>query len=149
MRVRPITDDELPDFIAISMREYAEQMRTMGGGPAEDLDRQTEHYFPGGRLSPGHAVLIAEDDDGHRLGRLWMAPRGESTDVAFVYEVQVEEHARGKGYGRQLMREAQQWSRDNGYRTLALHVFGGNDVAITLYESMGFETTDRLMKLDL
>lgn len=32
---------------------------------------------------------------------------------------------------------------------LALHVFGGNDVAITLYESMGFETTDRLMKLDL
>ena len=47
------------------------------------------------------------------------------------------------------MQEAAKWSRDNGYRTLALHVFGGNDVAINLYESLGFVTTDRMMKLDL
>lgn len=153
MRVRPITEDELPGFIATSMREYAEQKHTMGGVPLDDAIAQagaeTEHYFPGGKLSPGHAILIATDDDGSPVGRLWMAPRHDSREAAFIYDIQVDEHARGKGYGRELMREAEKWSRDNGYRTLLLHVFGGNDIAIHLYESMGFVTTDRMMKLDL
>ncbi|HWC23491.1 MAG TPA: GNAT family N-acetyltransferase [Flexivirga sp.] len=153
MRVRPITDDELPDYISTSMRGYAKDKHVNGGIPREQADaeaaRETELYFPGGRLTPGHAVLIAEDDNGERVGDLWMAPRTERQDVAFIYAIQVEPSARGNGYGRALMQEAAQWSRDNGFRTLALHVFGGNDIAINLYESLGFVTTDRMMKLDL
>lgn len=153
MRVRAITDDELPDYISRTMREYAEDKHTNGGTPLEqaraEAARETEQLFPGGQLAPGHAVLIAEDDTGHRVGRLWMAPRGDSKDVAFIYEIAVEEAERGKGYGRALMHEAAKWSRDNGFRTLALHVFGGNEVAINLYESLGFVTTDRMMKLEL
>ena len=153
MRMRPITDDELADYISTTMREYAEDKHTNGGIPLEDAHRQAEQetrqLFPDGRLSPGHAVFIGTDDAGTRVGRLWMAPRGGSTDAAFIYDIQVEPDARDNGYGRALMQEAAKWSRDNGYRTLALHVFGGNDVAINLYESLGFVTTDRMMKLDL
>jgi GNAT superfamily N-acetyltransferase len=153
MWVRAITDDELPDYISTTMREYAEDKHANGGMPLDDAHRQaeqeTEQLFPGGKLSPGHAVLIATDDNDIRVGRLWMAPRGDSEDVAFIYDIQVEPTARGNGYGRALMQEAAKWSRDNGFRTLALHVFGGNSVAINLYESLGFVTTDRMMKLDL
>lgn len=153
MRVRAITDDELPDYISTTMREYAEDKHNNGGIPLEqahaEASREAEQLFPGGRLAPGHAVFIATDDAGSRVGRLWMAPRGESTDVAFIYDIQVEAAARGNGYGRAIMQEAARWSRDNGYSTLALHVFGGNSVAINLYESLGFVTTDRMMKLEL
>lgn len=153
MNIRPITEDELPGYISTTMREYAEDKHTSGGVPLEEAHRQaereTEHYFPGGRLCPGHAVFIATDDTGKRVGRLWMAPRGESTDTAFIYDIQVETGARGNGYGRALMHEAAKWSRDNGFHSLALHVFGGNEVAINLYESLGFVTTDLMMKLEL
>lgn len=154
MDIRPITDDELPGFIEESIQGYVHQQHTMGGMPLEQARKEAargyEQYFPDGRLLPGHAVLIATDDAGERIGRLWMAPRGDgSTDTAFIYEIEVEASARGKGYGRALMHEAAKWSRDNGFRTLMLHVFGGNDVAINLYESLGFVTTDRMMKLEL
>lgn len=153
MNIRPITEDELSDYIAATMREYAEDKHTNGGLSLDEARRQSEqetaHYFPNGRLTPGHEVFIATDDAGTTVGRLWVAPRGASTDVAFIYAIQVEPAARGNGYGRALVQEAATWSREKGFRTLALHVFGGNDVAINLYESLGFVTTDRLMKLDL
>lgn len=153
MRVRPITEDELTDYISTTEREYAEDKHTNGGVPFEQAHaqaaRETAHLFPGGRLSPGHEVFIATDDAGTRIGRLWMAPRGDSNDISFIYDIQVEPAARGNGYGRGLMQEAAKWSRDNGFRTLALHVFGGNDIAINLYESLGFATTDRIMQLEL
>lgn len=153
MKIRPITDAELPAYIETAMREYAEQKHTMGGVPREDAlaqaARETERLFPGGKLSPRHAILVAEDGTGGPVGRLWMAPRDDSTDVAFIYAIDVAPAARGRGYGRALMQEAVKWSRENGFRTLALHVFGGNDVAIGLYESLGFVTTDGLMQLEL
>lgn len=153
MHVRPITDDELPDYIATTTREYAADKHTNGGVPLDEAHAQAEAetagLFPDGKLSPGHAVLIATDGTGAPVGRLWMAPRGSSADVAFIYDIQVEPATRGKGYGRALMCEAEKWSRAHGFRTLALHVFGGNDVAINLYESLGFVTTDRIMKLEL
>lgn len=153
MNIRPITDAELPDYIATTMREYAEDKHTNGGVPRDEAyqqaERETAHYFPDGRLSPGHQVFIATDDAGVRVGRLWMAPRGNYEAAAFIYDIQVEPAARGNGYGRALMQEAAKWSRDNAFRSLALHVFGGNDVAINLYESLGFVTTDRMMKLEL
>lgn len=151
--IRPITDDELPGFIEETMRGYAEDKHRNGGVPLDEAHRQAREesaqLFPDGRLSPGHDVRIATDDTGARVGTLWIAPRGGSAEVAFIWGIEVEEDARGKGYGRALMGEAAKWSRDNGFRSLMLHVFGGNDVAINLYESLGFVTTDRMMKLDL
>nr|WP_281379629.1 GNAT family N-acetyltransferase [Flexivirga oryzae] len=153
VNIRPITDEELPGYIATTMREYAEDKHTNGGLPLDEARRQSEqetaHYFPDGRLTPGHEVFIATDDAGERVGRLWMAPRGNPADESFIYDIQVEPTARGNGYGRALMQEAAKWSREKGYRTLSLHVFGGNSVAINLYESLGFTTTDRMMKLEL
>ncbi|MFC6705898.1 hypothetical protein [Flexivirga alba] len=56
MRVRPITDDELPGYIETSMRAYAEDKHTNGGVPLDEAFRQAEQetaqLFPRGRLSP-------------------------------------------------------------------------------------------------
>ncbi|RNI21284.1 GNAT family N-acetyltransferase [Flexivirga caeni] len=153
MNIRPITDDELPAYIDTTRREYAEDKHRNGGIPLDEAlrqsERETAQLFPDDRLCPGHEIFIGEDDAGARVGRLWMAPRGGAPDTAFIYDIQVEPAARGKGYGRAIMQAAAQWARDNGYRALSLHVFGGNDIAINLYESLGFTTTDRFMQLEL
>jgi ribosomal protein S18 acetylase RimI-like enzyme len=58
-----------------------------------------------------------------------------------VYDVQVVDGHRGQGHGRSLMLLAERVSLDAGMRLLALHVFSGNTPAISLYESLGYETT--------
>jgi GNAT superfamily N-acetyltransferase len=45
----------------------------------------------------------------------------------------------GRGGGGALMRAAESWARERGYRTLTLNVFSGNQHARQVYEHLGFE----------
>ena len=150
--IRPMRRDELREFIRATERDYAEQKHTMGGVEQAQAEREaaeeTAQYFPNGALLPGHEVFVAEDASGS-LGRLWVAPRQGDPGSAFVYDVDVTESARGRGIGRALMRHAEAWAREAGYPRLQLHVFGGNEVAIGLYRSLGYTVTDLHMSLDL
>jgi GNAT superfamily N-acetyltransferase len=47
--------------------------------------------------------------------------------------------AEGRGAGGALIRAAEAWARDRGYRTLTLNVFSGNSHARKVYEHFGFE----------
>jgi GNAT superfamily N-acetyltransferase len=51
----------------------------------------------------------------------------------------VVEAAEGRGAGGALIRAAEAWARDRGYRTLTLNVFSGNSHAREVYEHLGFE----------
>jgi GNAT superfamily N-acetyltransferase len=51
----------------------------------------------------------------------------------------VVEGAEGRGAGGALIRAAEAWARDRGYRTLTLNVFSGNSHARQVYEHLGFE----------
>ena len=47
--------------------------------------------------------------------------------------------AEGHGAGGALLRAAEAWARDRGFRSLTLNVFSGNRHARAVYEHMGFE----------
>ena len=47
--------------------------------------------------------------------------------------------AEGLGVGGALLRAAESWARDRGFRTLTLNVFSGNRHARDVYEHLGFE----------
>jgi GNAT superfamily N-acetyltransferase len=51
----------------------------------------------------------------------------------------VVEGAEGRGAGGALIRAAEAWARERGYRTLTLNVFSGNTHARQVYEHLGFE----------
>jgi len=48
--------------------------------------------------------------------------------------------AEGRGAGGALIRAAEAWARERGYRTLTLNVFSGNSHAREVYEHLGFES---------
>lgn len=88
----------------------------------------------------GSRLLIAESGD-HRLGFMLL----EELRDYFTLErhghigiLAVTGDAEGKGAGGALMRAAESWARDRGYRTLTLNVFGGNEHARAVYEHLGF-----------
>lgn len=47
--------------------------------------------------------------------------------------------AQGMGAGRLLMKAAENWAKEQGYRLLHLEVFANNNKALGFYQNLGFE----------
>lgn len=92
---------------------------------------------------------LVHDTDG-TVGYLWIG-RDRSGDYAswWVWDMLVEPEYRGKSYGRAAMRLAEDHARAAGARTMGLSVFGHNETARGLYESIGYEATSIKMRKHL
>jgi GNAT superfamily N-acetyltransferase len=109
------------------------------GRPAEEIIagevRTLEAFFAA--PPAGSALLIAESETGDNLGFVYL----ERLQDYFTLEghghvgiLVVAEEAEGKGIGSALMRAAEAWAREQGYRKLTLTVFEANQKARALYE---------------
>jgi ribosomal protein S18 acetylase RimI-like enzyme len=115
-------------------------------------DGDWANLMPKGRVPNGHHVFaIEEDESGERVGDLWFAERTSDFDstVAFVYSIEIYEQFRGRGYGKQGMLLLEDEVRKLGLDHVALNVFGGNDVARSLYRSIGYAETAVWMRKPL
>ena len=152
VRLRPITTEEFPAFVAASKAGYAEGIEVHGGQTHEAALRKAEADFPAvlpmGLETPGHYIFIVEAD-GAAVGRLWLAERDMAgRRVMFVYDVTIEAEHQGHGYGRAAMRLAEEETLARGIGRIELNVFGGNDVARGLYRSLGYvETSAQMAKV--
>jgi RimJ/RimL family protein N-acetyltransferase len=95
-------------------------------------------YLRSLRRYPHAAVFVAETENAI-VGRLSVArdPHPASAHVADVGLMIARDHRR-RGFGRALMRAAEEWAREAGVRKLELHVFPHNEPALALYESLGY-----------
>lgn len=140
--LRPMREDEFERWLPTMRDDYAEDM-IVNGGLAEERARDkavndVERLFPGGRPAPDQSVFVIEAD-GRPVGDLWVAAReGDVQDVLWVYDVRVAEAERGRGYGKAAMLFAEEEARRRGFDQIGLMVFGGNDVARSLYRSLGY-----------
>lgn len=118
------------------------------GLPPDQASAKTEssrlENLPNGRATPGVSIDVLVHD-GDVVGHVWVSTREIAPGVvgAFVYDVEVDESHRGKGYGRALMLHAERIAHGMETGVLGLHVFTGNTAAIGLYESLGYATTHR------
>lgn len=72
-----------------------------------------------------------------------------SAGGAWIYDIEVMEDHRGKGYGRAILHAAEQETLKNGVNSIGLNVFGTNTVARSLYESAGYEITAQQMQKEI
>lgn len=153
VRLRPITADEFPAFVAASKAGYAEGIEVHGGQTHEAARQKAEADFPTvlplGLETPGHHIFTVEAD-GVAVGRLWLAERDlDGRRVMYVYDITIDVERQGLGYGRAAMRLAEDEARARGIDRIELNVFGGNDVARGLYRSLGYVETSAQMRKDL
>ncbi|MFC5975741.1 GNAT family N-acetyltransferase [Carnobacterium antarcticum] len=62
--------------------------------------------------------------------------------AAFIYDFIIFEEFRSLSYGTQTMSELEEIAKKMGIKKVMLHVFAHNTTAFSLYEKMGFKTTD-------
>jgi ribosomal protein S18 acetylase RimI-like enzyme len=91
-----------------------------------------------------------EDMAGAKVGMLWFAvERRPAGARAFVYDVEVFEPFRRRGYAEQAFKAMEERVRELGLNTISLHVFGHNHAARTLYEKLGYIATNLNMSKTL
>lgn len=142
---RPMTEGEYGEWAAHGVEAYARNW-VERGVPEEQarLKSEADHAanLPDGQHTPGmyFHVLVHEGDV---VGHVWVARREtpDAEDLGYVFDVEVREGHRGRGYGRALMHLAEDITLDAGLGLLGLHVFASNTPALRLYESLGYEVT--------
>jgi ribosomal protein S18 acetylase RimI-like enzyme len=148
VELRTMTSQEYDAWRPGAIEGYAAEHADAGSRPAETALEQAHKEFdellPDGVETPEHHLLVATDR-GTGVGLLWLNVPPPPQRAAFVFDVEVDEALRGKGYGRAIMLAAEAYVRERGCSTLRLHVFGSNTVARSLYESLGYETTNVMM----
>jgi ribosomal protein S18 acetylase RimI-like enzyme len=145
--LRTMTDAEYVGWQDRNAQSFAAgigPLRGLDGAAAIEFARsEVAKLLPDGLGTDKHLLWTAFAEDGTLVGSLWISV---VTPVPYVYGVEVEEHQRGKGYGRSIMIAAEEECRLRGYAQLDLNVFGNNATAINLYESLGFETVSQMMR---
>jgi ribosomal protein S18 acetylase RimI-like enzyme len=113
---------------------------------AESIAKSREAHaalLPQGLQTPGQFFMRLQDaDSGDAVGTLWWAEAEKAGMMeAYVYGIDIEQHARRRGFARAAFLELERVVREHGVHHVSLHVFGHNHGARRLYEALGFEPT--------
>jgi ribosomal protein S18 acetylase RimI-like enzyme len=152
-RLRPLRDDELQAYRTSAERGYAESIERDGGMPRQQAQekarRDFEALWPDGRPGPKQWLYAVEDADVD-VGYLWLAERdNQGRRVIWIYDIEIDEQFRGRGLGRAAMHLAELEARARGHERVELNVFGRNEVARNLYQSLGYEELSVWMGKDI
>jgi len=146
VRLVRMTDAERESALEHEAVEYAEAKVRAGIWSAEESLRRSREEIRGfvgdDPSAGGHEFFMGVDASGRRIGWLWLGP---VPDLAapprrrWVFQIVVDPEERGRGYGRGLLRAAEDHVRETGGREIALNVFRWNAVAVSLYRTSGYE----------
>lgn len=147
----PMRDKRFEEWKARNILEYAQEVENSTTADHEAALQASLNSFaellPDGLATPDQILFDVIGPQGDAVGMLWLARR--SPTAYFVYDVVIDEAARGRGLGRAAMNAAAAWSRDQAGKVLALNVFGQNHVARSLYLSLGYRIVVEEMVCDL
>ena len=133
-----------------SQRNYASEKVKAGNWQPDDAKRLSREAFdqllPVGRATAGQEIRAMVNDAGEKVGHAWFTIEDrEPGRVVFIYDIEVDEAQRRRGYGRLALDEIDAYAREHGCMGVMLHVFGYNEAARNLYRSQGYEETNVIM----
>ena len=152
--LKPISDSVYASWYDRAVEDYAADHARTGQMSADEAitmaRRQFQELLPDGPRTPDQYLYeICDADIGAVVGILWFAKRGEGAPHAFIYALEVFPEHRRRGYARSAMLALEAEVRRVGLSRIGLHVFGDNAGAIRLYQSLGYMTTNLVMKKEL
>lgn len=153
VRLRPMTDAEFPAWRENAIRHHAGQVSTATGKrldvAIEDSRELLAKVLSAGLATEQMDLFVVLDDADREVGWLWLGPSSQDSTAGFVFDIIIDEDVRGEGYGRATMLAAERHFLAHGKSRVSLDVAGGNDVARSLYESLGYVPISTSMSKNL
>lgn len=155
IELQAMSETDFQAWLPATTERYAEDKvragNWPGGGALERSRKELAALLPQGRQTPEHLFFnVVDSTDKAIVGNLWVktaTPVLGGTTV--IYNIEVNEERRGRGYGTATLAALEQRMRAQGAVRLALHVFGFNQSAQRLYQRMGYEVTNVAMSKPL
>jgi ribosomal protein S18 acetylase RimI-like enzyme len=154
MQLRKMTGEE---FAVFSAKEIEEHARDIAFRDSISLNRAREvvkeqfaGLLPEGLDTRGHDFYTALKDQ-DVVGRLWLRDQIESEidRRVVIMKIEIDEPFRGRGLGRELMQQVEALTFERNGWAVDLYVFGPNEVARSLYDSMGYQVLGTQMRKPL
>lgn len=129
------------------------QVRTLLEQLGYVLDQtEVERRFRAVAEAQGHSLFVAEQE-GQVIGllHLYARPALDKPPEVIVQALVVDEAARSTGVGRKLMAVAEQWTKEQGFLSVALSSNVARSEAHAFYQRLGYriEVTSYLMRKGL
>jgi ribosomal protein S18 acetylase RimI-like enzyme len=153
--LRPMTEEQFHAYLGLAIAGYAQDIARAGNVAPElaatTSEQQFQNLLPDGLdTADQYLYAIYETAQDKRVGHLWFGTREEGRrPFAALYDFEIFEPYRRRGYGTQSLRSLEQKVRDRGLDEIRLHVFGHNLPARALYEKMGYVPTNITMAKQL
>jgi ribosomal protein S18 acetylase RimI-like enzyme len=148
-----MTAEEFDAWQEAAIQSYAADIaRSTGVGLGPALARSREQFaqlLPEGLATERTWLMRVLDQGGSDVGVLWIGPHPTRDGAAFVYDVEIDAAWRGQGLGRAAMQAAEALATREGIPAIGLSVFGFNDGARRLYESLGYQVVATQMLKEL
>jgi len=150
LQIRAMTQEEFSSYRRRVISHYAAELARTGASTAEQSEqraaKESDQFLPDGLDTAGMALLVGEAG-GEVVGLVWVGPAPAGRAGWWIYDIEVVPARRGQGYGRALLEAAEREAQHRGAVSIGLDVFGGNDVALGMYESSGYEVAaTRMLK---
>jgi GNAT superfamily N-acetyltransferase len=146
-----MNQDQYEALMKLSERDQIEGHVREGRWRPEEAEanmaRLKAQFLPQGLATPNHYFWAVEDAaSGVEVGGLWVAVAEEDGKRhLWVFEIQVYEPYRRRGYGTQAFLAMEEKAREMGVTSIGLHVFADNLPARAMYRKLGYAGTDTQM----
>ena len=146
IRLQPMDDADYAAYRAEADEGYAQERFASGSDATIEAARrvaaeQMAQLLPEAQRTESHRLWTVRDEADQQIGILWVQLREID---AFIYDIEIAEQQRGRGFGTQTLRAAAAETRRAGLPVLRLNVFGSNDAARRLYAREGYRETEVL-----
>ncbi len=152
IKLHPISENEYAIWMVQSKDQYREE-NVKNGLTVVEAQKKTDDDFqrllPQGLKSKDN-YIYAIKVEARWVGTVWFGVRGaENNRKAFIFDLVLDENARGKGHGKQAMLLIEDEVKKIGLKHIGLHVFGHNKIARNLYQSLGYEIMNLILEKTL
>jgi len=152
----PMSEERYESWRQSSIAGYAEENVVSGRWSTEEANLKSEQEFvrllPYGLSTPDNYIYsLVEDQTSEPVGMVWFALVREEGGKghAFLYDFQILEAHRRRGYGTQALLRLDERVRAMGMKVISLHVFAHNRAARELYAKAGYKETNVMMSKEL
>lgn len=147
IRLIPLSEPDYINWITRAIDDYAADKVRAGNWTRDEAFRLAQEEFhrllPNGRSTPDTYLFSMENSETRdKVGVIWLGVRDAAQRRAFIFDFQVFEPYRRRGYGLLALKALDQFAAGLGITEIGLHVFGHNLPARILYEKAGYEITN-------
>lgn len=149
--LRKMTEVEFEQFIKLSMENYKNDKMLANKLTEQEATQVAQEGFkrflPDGFHTQDSFLYMIMGEKNNTIGHLWFVIQGaQNNKKAFITDIYLYPEFRSKGHGKEAMLLIEGEVKKRGINNIGLHVFGFNQTAIKLYQSLNYQVTDLVME---